>query len=470
MKKFLFVVTISVLILVLSSCMLIKDSSKPMILNFTKSATLLSGNEIQFSANVVDNGSGLSSVVFDLDGVALPTTFSGTSTYSANWIGVYGSNSVTVFAVDRSGNFATKTDTFFVKDSTPPIVKAFYPEEIAQNVNFPVTLNIYDPQSGIQSVSLSVDGKSLPFPSKTLTLSFSNLGIHDLNVTAVNGQGLISTPTFYIDVVKKSDVKPYVQFINPPSVLQSGESATFTVYAYSPNGIQNVDFDLGAFQETLDSQASNVYTFNVKASIAGGKIYNATCTTFDSFGLQQSVSHKVFVISKDSTSDVVIPPITESGTKIKIPFFVGLLSKNVSVSANMDGIPLQVDGVMPQLYALWSPTFGEHTFNVNVNGSIVKNVKFDYDQPMTKVNGISVSSTALSITFSNNVYFYADPVFEISNQSSTVLVNEKNISIVGNKVYLPSSFGLKNGNVKILGLRDIYGPMNFSFNLPANVF
>jgi len=130
MKKFLFVVTISVLILVLSSCMLIKDSSKPMILNFTKSATLLSGNEIQFSANVVDNGSGLSSVVFDLDGVALPTTFSGTSTYSANWIGVYGSNSVTVFAVDRSGNFATKTDTFFVKDSTPPIVKDFYPEEI----------------------------------------------------------------------------------------------------------------------------------------------------------------------------------------------------------------------------------------------------------------------------------------------------------------------------------------------------
>ncbi len=378
MKKFLFFVAISVLILALSSCMLIKDSSKPMILDFTKSATLLSGNDITFSANVVDIGSGLSGVVFDIDGAPIPTTLNGTSLYIGNWIGVYGYHKVTLFAVDRAGNVATKTDTFFVKDSTPPIVKAFFPKTVAKGVNFPVTLDIYDPQSGVQSVSLSVNGQNIQFVPRTFDLSFSSLGIHDLTVTAVNGQGLVSTPTFYIQVVNPSDVKPYVQFINAPSVLRSGESATFTVYAYSPNGINGLSLDLGTFHETVSAQSSNVYTFNVKAPSSLGQIYQATCVSFDNFGLVKSISTQMLVLPPDATMDVITSTINATGTIVKIPFFAGSMSKNFTISAYVDGVPLQVEGIMPDMYALWYPSPGKHTFSVAVNGSIVKDMTFEY--------------------------------------------------------------------------------------------
>ena len=88
MKKFALFSVLIFVILSLSSCVLIKDNVKPLISNFTKSATLLSQKNISFSANVIDTGSGLENVVFEIDDSPLPTFKTGTSVYVANWIGV----------------------------------------------------------------------------------------------------------------------------------------------------------------------------------------------------------------------------------------------------------------------------------------------------------------------------------------------------------------------------------------------
>lgn len=380
MKKFLFIFSILVLILALSSCMLVRGSSKPMIVGFTKSATLLSGKNIQFFAQVLSSNGGLSNVVFDLDGAPLPTTLSGTSFYTANWIGVYGYNKVTLYAIGTGGNVATKTDTFFVKDSTPPIVKVLYPVSIAQNVNFPVNIDVYDPESGIQSVSVSVNGKNIPFVSNTLNLSFQNLGIHDLTVTAINGQGLISTPTFYINVVKPIEAKPYIQFTEVPNMMHANRSSTITVYAYSPNGIKSVDLQfLGVTEKFSSPNASNTYTFNLKLPAVKTDLYVATCTAIDEDGNTHSITNKFFVISNDATNTVYIPTISASSTgDIKIPFFAASDSGPFTVSAYIDDIPVQIYGDMPNFYVLWPSSEGNHTLSVLINGTkLLQKMNFD---------------------------------------------------------------------------------------------
>ncbi len=467
MKKFLLIFSILVLILVMSSCMLIRGSSKPMIYDFTKSATLLSGQNIIFSAKVVDPD-GLSGVVFDLDGAPLPTTLSGTSLYTANWLGVYGYHKVTLFAVGVGGMVATKTDSFFVKDSTPPVVKAFYPTTISQNVNFPVHIDAYDSESGIQSVSLSVDGKNTPFATN-FDLSFDTLGMHYFTVTALNGQGLISTPTFYIDVVKPVNAKPYVQFTNVPQMMSAGHQSTITVYAYSPNGIQSVNLEIGNLSDRLSGNASNTYVFNFKvpsSQISG--LYEATCTVVDGIGNTQFATSDVLIAPPSATSIVIIPTIYATSTgMIKIPFFAASNLKQFNVSAYVNGVPVQVYGSAPNFYAMWLSSYGnDNVFSVGINNSIVNKTKFSvYPQPL-KVESITYTSTSVAILFSQNVYYYANPVFEITNGASNLILNKNDVFIQGNKVYIPKFDLLSNAHIRVLGLRDQNGPVNLSFDLP----
>lgn len=360
--------------------MLVRGASKPLIVDFTKSATLLSGSNIQFSANVLSTGGGLSNVVFDLDGAPIPTTLNGTSLYTANWIGVYGYHQVTLYAVGTGGNVATKTDTFFVKDSTPPVVKVLYPNSIAQNVNFPVNIDVYDPESGIQSVSVSLNGKSIPFASNTLNLSFQSLGIHDLTVTAINGQGLISTPTFYINVVKPIDAKPYVQFVNAPDIMHANHQSTITVYAYSPNSIQGIDLQFLGMNTFLSPNASNTYTFNLKLpATVKTDLYTATCTAVDGDGNIQSIENKFFVIPSNATNTIYIPTINATSTgNMKIPFFAASDLKSFTVSAYVDGIPVQIFGNMPDFYVVWPASKGKHTLSVAINGTkLPQTMSFD---------------------------------------------------------------------------------------------
>jgi len=439
-----------------------------MIFGFTKSATLLSGQNVSFSANVVDPD-GLSGVVFDLDGAPLPTTLIGTALYTANWLGVYGYHKVTLFAVGAGGNVATKTDSFFVKDSTPPIVKAFYPDTISQNVSFPVHVDVYDQESGIQSVSLSVDGRNIQLNSDTFNLSFETLGIHDFTVTALNGQGLISTPTFYIDVVKPVDAKPYIQFTGMPEMISAGHESTITVYAYSPNGIENVSLKIGNLSDHLSANASNVYVFNVKIppSQAIG-LYEATCTVVDGIGHFQSVENDVLIAPSNATNIALIPTINATSVgMIKIPFFAASSLKRFNISAYVNGVPVQVYGNAPNFYAMWSsPSYGEDTFTVSINNSIVGKTKFMVNPQPLKVESVTYTSTNITIQFSGDVYYYANPVFEINKNASSVILGKNDISIRGNKVYLPLLLIWHGGYVNILGLKDQNGPVHLSFELP----
>ncbi|GEM_PF-1566122 len=458
MEKFVFFVSLVVLLLLLTSCMLVKDNTPPSITNFTTSSTLLSRTNISFSADVIDTGSGVDSVVFEIDGSPLPTSQKGTSVYISNWYGVYGSHRVTVLAEDRAGNLATKKDSFFVADSTPPIVNVKFPKTVAVGVKFPITLKVYDLQSGIESVSMTIDGENVPLISDTIDWTFSNIGIHKISVTAFNGQGLVTTKNFEISSINARNVPPYVQFVKWPSVVKSGKSATFTVYAYSPNGIGKVGLKFDNVIRVLTANPDNVYTFVIDVPNVGNGILQATCTVTDGVGIKKTIHEEIMTLSKNSTANVIIPKISVKTPIAKIPFFVGTVSKSVKVSAMVDGIPVDVEGSFPEMFAICQLTPGKHTINVILNGKVFGKAMFSSFLPPVKIIGISKTSTELTVEFSGQVEAYADPVFELSfGATSTILINKRDIIIKGKMVSFPISMIPTSFSIKAIGLRDIYG-------------
>lgn len=458
MRKFVFFASLAALFLLLTSCMLVKDNTPPAITNFTTSSTLLSRTNISFSADVIDTGSGVDSVVFEIDGSPLPTSQKGTSVYVANWYGVYGSHRVTVLAEDRAGNLATKKESFFVADSTPPIVNVEIPKTVAVGVKFPITLKIYDLQSGVESVSMTIDGKNVRLISDTLDWTFSNVGTHKISVTAFNGQGLVTTKNFEISSINAKNVPPYAQFMKWPDVVKSGKSATFTVYAYSPNGIGKVNLKFGNITRTLTVNSDNVYTFVINIPNVGNAVLQATCTVTDGVGIKKTIHEDIMALSKNSTANVIIPKFSVRTAVAKIPFFVGTVSNSVKVSAMIDGIPVNVEGSFPKMFALCHLTPGKHSISVDLNGKVFGNAKFSSFLPPVKIVGISKTSTELIVEFSEKVEAYANPVFELSfGSTSTVLIDKKDVVVKGKTVSFPISTVPTSCSIKAIGLRDIYG-------------
>ncbi len=388
-KKFLLLVLVVTISLVLSSCVLIKDNTKPLISNFTKSATLLSQHLITFKANVIDTGSGLENVVFEIDNSPLPTTKEGSSLFVANWFGVYGSYEVTVLAQDRAGNLATKTDKFFVMDSTPPVVEVSAPSEVGKGMNFPIKVVAYDMQSGVKNIAIEIDGEKVHTSSKAFEWSFSQTGIHTVSVTAVNGQGLITTKNIEVKVINASKVPPYLQVIKCPQTLESGKTATMIVYAYSPNGVKSVNIKIASRFEKAKSKG-NLYIFRILLNSDKNSLLTATYTVRDYFGKKRSITRQIFLLSKHATAGVLFPSLGRiiEGKVSKIPFFIGEKNGKANFAVYVDGIPVDVEGNFPKFFALWKGKSGKHVLTVLLDGKTLGKKEFFCDKEIKVKNQV----------------------------------------------------------------------------------
>jgi PKD repeat protein len=397
LKRFLLFSVITLTALILSSCVLVKDNTKPIISDFTRSATLLSQHMIHFQANIRDTGSGLEEVAFELNHSPLPVTKEGSDLFVANWFGVYGSYSITVLAQDKAGNMATKTDSFFVADSTPPIVEAQLPLKVAKDVEFPLSIKAYDLQSGVKNVSLEIDGESVPVSNnETLKWSFSSEGKHTVSLTAINNQGLITTKEIDVDVINERKVPPYVQFVTLPQTIKSDKNTTFDVYAYSPNGIKKVELKVYDTTElSYFPSKNNVYEFHISIHPSTSKLVEATCTVYDSVGVKKVLAEPIVALSNDSSNVVIFPDnlsvrVAKEKTYAKIPFFVGSSNQNLKVKAYIDGVPADVEGSLPEMFALWKPSTGIHLLAVSVNGKIIKEKQFSLSLPSKEATSSSL--------------------------------------------------------------------------------
>ena len=328
-------------------------------------------------------------------------------------------------------------------------------------------MKAYDIQSGVKSVSLEIDGENVPITNDdTINWTFSDIGSHEILVTSVNGQGLVNTKKVEIMSINARSVSPYAQFVKFPSVVKSDQNATFTIYAYSPNGIGIVDLKFGKSEEKLYANSNNLYTFVLKVEDVEDSLIQATCTVYDGVGIKKVIHKDVVALSKNSTVTVIVPKFSVKTGKAQIPFFAASLSKSVKVSALIDGIPVDVEGNFPRMMALWNSSPGNHVLGIVLDGNVVKEMSFSSIIPETKVVTVTNGSTQVIVEFSNAVEAYANPVFEIDFGNSTLLLDKKDIVVDGNKVFIPSSIITKSCSARIVGLRDSYGRiLSFSFKI-----
>jgi N-acetylmuramoyl-L-alanine amidase len=181
------------------------DGDAPVITITAPEAKWYNGDPVTVSFSATDAMSGVAGIVADVDGTAVNSGDSvpGLAT---------GSHTLTVTATDTVGNAATASVTFNV-DRTAPVITITSP--VAGNYlhagMVSVGFNAVDPDSGVASVSATMDGAPIA-DGAIYSLLWTTLGPHTLAVTAVDVMGNSATQTVTFNVI--ASIESMIQAVN----------------------------------------------------------------------------------------------------------------------------------------------------------------------------------------------------------------------------------------------------------------
>jgi len=218
-----------------------------------------------------------------------------------------GNNTVTIYAIDPSGNYSTATATVTVLDNIAPVAKA---KNItvylgsgsgchSDGSNAVITPSMVDNGSSDNcSVSLSLD--------KT-TFDCSNLGANTVTLTAKDPSGNTSTTTATVTV--KDNTAPHANAQDMTVTLDGSGNASITAAQVNSNSYDNcsiASMSLSKTSFTCANVGRNTVTLTVTDPSGNSSVDYATITVVDNTA--PTAKTKNITVSLDANGQVSIVP------------------------------------------------------------------------------------------------------------------------------------------------------------------
>lgn len=173
-------------------------------------------------------------------------------------------------------------------DTTPPVVSFTSPGSGATVANtVSVQVSAVD-DTGVASVSLSVDGVSLgtdssaPYNFSWATLNYAN-GMHTLTAKAVDTSGNIATASLSVAVNNVADTTaPTVSIVSPAG--GSSLNGNVSVQASASDNVGVIRVELYADGKLQAADASGPWSFSLNAKKLGSGAHTLQCKAYDAAG------------------------------------------------------------------------------------------------------------------------------------------------------------------------------------------
>jgi hypothetical protein len=312
-------------------------------------ATSVVGDVVAISATATDIDGTVASVVFKVDGVTIGTVVS--TPFTASYVGVAGTHSLTATATDNRGATSTSTTSLLVKSNTPPTVSITDPingQNKTINTIVAISATAADIDGTVASVEFKVNGLSIgvvnaaPF---TVNWTPTAEGSTEISAISTDNKGATS-PEAKINVVISDpnalpyEVSPVVQTCLPSSVcipVVSKKATMAGVIGYDvvmnydksrviPTGnitVSNalIDATKTTYTTNIDSANSLMHVtiyFNGTATATTnfqgeGELF---CAEFNKTAAFKSYDTALFSVSKleESYATSVVAKLTKSGS------------------------------------------------------------------------------------------------------------------------------------------------------------
>ncbi|PWI49221.1 hypothetical protein CEE45_02450 [Candidatus Heimdallarchaeota archaeon B3_Heim] len=359
------------------------------------------GADVSYTYTVSDL-SGIS-VIVKLDGTPVPDT--GLLTGLA--VGTY---TLTIEATDTYSNVGFEEITFFVQDTTSPVVTITTPTD-SSTFEFGTDVSYTYTVSDLSSITVVVKLNSAPIPDTGL-LSGLSVGTYTLTIESTDIYSNFGSDeiTFFV----QDTTSPVVVITSPTNASQFefGTDLTYTYTVTDLSGITVVIRLNGApipDSGTLSGLAVGTYFLNVEAT-----------DSYSNIG-----SEEIVFYVQDSTAPVVAISLPlnasfhEYGTDVSYTYTVDDLS-GTTIVVRLNGSPIPDSGVLSSL------AVGTYTLNVeatdtysNVGSDEIIFTVHDTTSPLVIITTPSNSST---FELGNDVSY----TYTVTDLSSTIIVVKLN--------------------------------------------
>jgi len=361
------------------------DGSAP---NNTTPTASTAWRRTQYSVTLTGNDSvsGLSKVLYSIDGQATQQGPSGLTTAVVSGAGTH---VLRTWAEDVAGNQSGYRDETINIDDVPPTDTTTAPGTPVQN-NYPVTLGGTDAHSGINIIKYTVDGGPEQSGAPGATVKISGDGPHTLQTMAIDNAGNDSgwkSQTVTVDLSLTPDSIPPV---DTTTVSAGWKTAAYEVTLHATDAGVGVDY----MRYRLDGGNIQTAAEGAKFTVSGDGSHDLETQAVDLLG--NASAWKPLTVDIDTTVPVDTSVITVAPAWTTSRDFV---LSGTDATSGVASISYQVDGGSVLSVAsggtITLPSDGNHTIRHRVNdvagqasGWVLSTVKVD------SVNPVNTSAAA----------------------------------------------------------------------------
>ncbi|MBI1928589.1 hypothetical protein HYR99_30645, partial [Candidatus Poribacteria bacterium] len=323
--------------------------------------------------SAIFTGAGLVNVTaFSIDGTAIsvtPQMIEGNRlSYTPAPPLADGPHTVSIQVIDGAGKSAQASVTFTVKtkDTTPPVITQVSPQGIVRSSTATVLVIAFDEQSGVASVTISVDGAT-PVKGATREVTGLSAGRHTVDVVVTNGAGLETKFNWSFTVeIEVDKTPPVISAAAPQGVIKSSSATLSAVVTDEQSALTGVtialdggtaqavplaDIQSGKVSRNVTGLTSGTHTVTIVATSAGG-----------------STTHTwTFTVELDTTPPVISAVAPQGVIKVADTTISAVVTDEqsavTSVTITLDGIAVPASGAVTGLKA------GTHTVIVRATSA-----------------------------------------------------------------------------------------------------
>jgi len=319
--------------------------------------------------SAIFTGAGLVNVTaFSIDGTAIsvtPQMIEGNRlSYTPDPLLADGPHTVSIQVIDGAGKSAQASVTFTVKtkDTTPPVITQVSPQGIVRSSTATVLVIAFDEQSGVASVTISVDGKPVGATGEVTGLA---AGRHDAVAVVTNGAGLKTELKWSFTVeIEVDQTPPVISAVAPQGVIKSSsatlsavvtdEQSTLTGVTIALDGgtaqaVPLADIQSGKVSRNVTGLTSGTHTVTIVATSAGGSTTHTWTFTVELDTTPPVISSALpqgIIKVADTTVSAVVTDDESNITSVTIAIDGGTATpvtlanpRNSQVSRNAPGLP-----------------------------------------------------------------------------------------------------------------------------------
>ena len=315
----------------------VPDNTAPVVATFSPQG-IVQVEDVLVSVTASDPESGISGVTLSVNGKAAKEGAAQVFNLGN------GTHKVKAVVTNGKGLKTTANWSFVVElvaeevDKTPPIVSSVTPQGLVRSADVTVAVSVFDDQSGISDVQLSVNGGAAKKGSQRRVTLVS--GNHTARAVVTNGVGLKTTFdwTFTVEI---DTTPPQITTVSPEGTIRLGKPQISISVVDDSSGVDKIEIsavnalDLSSVAGSIELDSKKTWARLIPKNALDNGTYAVNAKVADAFGNTSEVKW-IFTVEVDVKPPLIMAMTPQGTVHTEKPSISASITDDISGVKSVD--------------------------------------------------------------------------------------------------------------------------------------